>query len=150
MPTSTLDLMWQRGNKSCDEHEEAEEEREKPPPPPLSLPLLLLLLLLQPFYDPWTLSGTTGWAGTRKIKTGRENLSEFTGARDSEWQCYHLGHIQMCTSPRQITMSAPHHPFFTGRMHFLLLNPQCQWKAILRTFLYSCKIILTCLYVNAI
>jgi len=38
--------------------------------------------------------GLPGWAGTRKVKT---NL-DFTEARDSEWQWYQLGHMQVCTS----------------------------------------------------
>ena len=33
--------------------------------------------------------GLPGWAGT--------NL-DFTKARDSKWQCYQLGHMQVCTS----------------------------------------------------
>jgi len=36
-----------------------------------SIPLLTMsILLLQPFYGPWTVSGTTRWAGTRKVKPG--------------------------------------------------------------------------------
>jgi len=38
--------------------------------------------------------GLPGSASTRKVKT---NL-DFTEARDSEWQWYHLGHMQVCTS----------------------------------------------------
>jgi len=30
----------------------------------------------------------------------RQNQSEFTGARDSEWQSHQLGHMQICTSPQ--------------------------------------------------
>jgi len=26
--------------------------------------------------------------------------SEFTGAKDSEWQWHHLGHMQICTLPQ--------------------------------------------------
>ena len=37
--------------------------------------------------------GLPEWAGTRKVKT---NL-DFTEARDSEWQWYQLGHMQVCT-----------------------------------------------------
>ena len=33
------------------------------------------------------------WAGTRKV-----NQSGFTEARDSEWQCHQLGHMQVCIS----------------------------------------------------
>jgi len=46
-----------------------------------------------------------GWAGTRT------NL-DFTEARNSEWQWHQLGHIQICTSPSQITTPAPHHSVF--------------------------------------
>jgi len=37
------------------------------------------------------------------------NSLDFTEARDSEWQVHQLGHMQICTSPRQITTPAPHH-----------------------------------------
>jgi len=43
------------------------------------------------------------------------------------WQCHQLHHCKsfaLCS--RQITMPAPHHSFFTGRMLFLTLNQQCQ------------------------
>jgi len=42
------------------------------------------------------LSGTTQVSQYQKSKT---NL-DFTEARDSEWQWHHLGHMQVCTSPR--------------------------------------------------
>jgi len=29
--------------------------------------------------------------------------------QESEWQWHQLGHMQICTSPRQITMLAPDH-----------------------------------------
>ena len=45
-----------------------------------------------PFNGP--LSGTTRVSRYQKSKT---NLN-FTGARDSEWQCHQLGHMQVCTS----------------------------------------------------
>jgi len=32
-----------------------------------------------------------------RYQTGKTNL-DFTGARDSEWQWYQLGHMQVCTS----------------------------------------------------
>ena len=41
-----------------------------------------------------TLSSTT-WV--RRYQKGKTNL-DFTGARDSEWQWHHLGHVQVCTS----------------------------------------------------
>jgi len=54
----------------------------------------------------------------------KQNHSGFTGARDSEWQWYQLGDMQICTSQK-----ADNHPttqFFTGRMPFLLLSQQRQ------------------------
>jgi len=48
----------------------------------------------------WILSGITRVSRYQKGKTSLD----FTEARDSEWQWYQLGHIQICTSPRQITM----------------------------------------------
>jgi len=59
---------------------------------------------------------------------GKTNL-DFTEARDSEWQWHQLDH-----SSRQITMPAPYHSVFTGRMSFLPPNQQRQsteGKAIL-------------------
>jgi len=40
------------------------------------------------------LSGTTR---VSRYQKGKTNL-DFTEARDSEWQCYQLGHMQVCTS----------------------------------------------------
>jgi len=56
---------------------------------------------------------------------GKIHLS-FTEARDSEWQWHQLGHMQVCTSLRQITMPAPHHLVFTGQMPFLPPNQHRQ------------------------
>jgi len=42
------------------------------------------------------------------------------------WQWRQLGHMQICTSPRQITTPAPHQSFFTGWMPFLPPNQQRQ------------------------
>jgi len=50
-----------------------------------------LLTTLQPFNG--LLSRTTWVSRYQKVKT---NL-DFTGARDSEWQWHHLGHMQVCT-----------------------------------------------------
>ena len=58
------------------------------------------------FYGP--LSGPTRVSQYQKGKT---NL-DFTEARDSEWQWYQLGYMQVCTRSRQITMLAPHHSVF--------------------------------------
>ena len=55
--------------------------------------------------------GPPGWAGTRKVKSGRLNQSGFTGARDSEWQWHLLGNMQVCTST-QTTMPTSHHSVF--------------------------------------
>jgi len=42
--------------------------------------------------------------------------SGFTGARDSEWQWYQLGHMQICTSSHaHITMPASHHSVLQAR-----------------------------------
>jgi len=53
-------------------------------------------------------SGTTrvGW-----YQKGKTNL-DFTEARDCDWQWHQVGHMQVCTSSRQITMPAPHHSVF--------------------------------------
>ena len=45
-----------------------------------------------PFNGP--LSGTTG---VTRYQKGKTNL-DFTEARDNEWQCHQLGHMQVCTS----------------------------------------------------
>jgi len=57
---------------------------------------------------------------------GKTNL-DFTGARDSEWQWYQLGHMQVCT-----LLQTDNHAstlllkFFTGWMPSLPPNQQCQ------------------------
>jgi len=69
-------------------------------------------------------SGTTQVSRYQKNKT---NL-DFTEARDSEWQWYQLGHMQICKSApcsRQ-PYQHPTTPFFTGRMPFLPPNQQRQ------------------------
>jgi len=53
------------------------------------------------------LSGTTRVSRYHKDKTSLD----LTEARDSEWQCHQLGHMQVCTS-LQITTPAPHHSVF--------------------------------------
>jgi len=72
----------------------------------------------------WTLSGITrvNW-----YQKGKTNL-HFTGARDSEWQWYQLGHIQICTLPQTDNhASTPPLQFFTGiQMPFLPPNQQRQ------------------------
>jgi len=42
----------------------------------------------------FTLSGNTQ---VSRYQKGKTNL-DFTEARDSEWQCHQLGHMQVCTS----------------------------------------------------
>ena len=44
------------------------------------------------------LSGTTQ---VGRYQKGKTNL-DFTEARDSEWQCHQLGHMQVCTSLHQL------------------------------------------------
>jgi len=68
------------------------------------------------FNDP--LSRTTRVSQYQKGKTDLD----FTEARGSQWQWHQLGHMQVCTSLRQITMLAPNHSVFAGRMPF---DPSC-------------------------
>jgi len=49
-------------------------------------------------------------SGTTRYQKGKIDL-DFTEARDSEWQCHQLGHMQVCTS-LQTTTPAPHHSVF--------------------------------------
>ena len=59
----------------------------------------------------------------RKLKTSLD----FTEARDSEWQWYQLGHMQVCTSVQTDNhASTPPLSFFTGQMPFLPPNQQCR------------------------
>jgi len=61
-----------------------------------------------------------------QYQKGETNL-DFTGARDSEWQWYQLGHMQVCTSLQTDNhTSTSLLKFFTGRMPFLPPNQQCQ------------------------
>jgi len=57
-------------------------------------------LLLQPFYGPWTLSGTIRVSRYQKGKTRKVKQSGFIGARESKWQWHQLGNMQICTSPQ--------------------------------------------------
>jgi len=62
----------------------------------------------------------------RQYQKGKTNL-DFTEARDSEWQWYQLGHVQICTSLQtDDDASTPSLEFFTGRMPFLPPNQQRQ------------------------
>jgi len=59
-----------------------------------------------PFNGP--LSGTTRMSRYQKGKT---NL-DFIEARDSEWQWYQLGHMQVCTSLQTDNHTSTHHSVF--------------------------------------
>jgi len=48
---------------------------------------------------------------------------DFTEARYSEWQWHHLGHMQVCTSTRQITTQ-----FFTGQMTIQHQSTEGTWE----------------------
>ena len=82
---------------------------------------LLTHTLTHPFNGP--LSGTTQ---VSRYQKGKTNL-DFTGARDSEWQWYQLGHMEVYT-----LLQTDNHAstsllkFFTGWMPFLPPNQQCQ------------------------
>jgi len=57
---------------------------------------------------------------------GKTNL-DFTEARDSEWQWYQLGHMQVCTLLQTDNHTGtPPLSFFTGRMPFVPPNQQRQ------------------------
>ena len=77
--------------------------------------LFFCVIQVQPFNG---LFSRTTWVS--RYQKGKTNL-DFTGARDSEWQCHHLGHIiQVCTSLQTDNhASTPPLCFFTGRMPFL-------------------------------
>jgi len=62
--------------------------------PSLPSPLPPFRTQTHPFYGPF--SGTTRVSRYQKCTT---NL-DFTEARDIEWQCHQLGHMQVCTSLR--------------------------------------------------
>jgi len=69
------------------------------------------------------LSGSTR---VSRYQKGKTNL-DFTEARDSEWQCHQLGHMQVCTSLQTDNhASTPPLSFCTGRMPFLPPNQQRQ------------------------
>jgi len=61
-----------------------------------------------------------------RYQKGKTNL-DFTEARDSEWQWYQPGRMQVCTSLQTDNhASTPLLSFFTGRMPFLPPNQQRQ------------------------
>ena len=63
--------------------------------------------------------GLPGWAGTRTIWILLKQKT--VSGRGSSWAI-----CKSATEPRQITMPAPHHSVFTGRIPFLPPNQQCQ------------------------
>jgi len=66
--------------------------------------------------------GLPGWAGTRKVKPIWILLKQETVSSSGiSWAI-----LKSASHSRQITMPAPHHSFFTGRMPFLPPNQQCQ------------------------
>jgi len=68
-------------------------------------------------------SGTTRVSQYQKGKT----YLDFIEARDSEWQWYQLGHMQVCISLQTDNhASTPPLSFFTGRTPFLPPNQQRQ------------------------
>jgi len=56
---------------------------------------------------------------------GKTNL-DFTEAKDSEWQWYQLGHMQICTSHQTDNHARTLPRFFTSQMPFLPPNQQPQ------------------------
>ena len=61
-----------------------------------------------------------------RYQKGKTNLN-FTEARDSEWQWYQLGQMQVCTSLQTDNhASTTQLSYFTGRMSFLPPNQQRQ------------------------
>ena len=66
--------------------------------------------------------GQPRWAGTRKVKPIRILLKQETVSGSGiSWATW-----KSAPRSRQITMPAPHHSVFTGRMPFLLPNQQRQ------------------------
>jgi len=86
-----------------------------------------------PFNGP--LSGTTQVSWYPKGKTN------FTGARDSEWQWHQLSHMQVCTSLQTDNhASTSLLKFFTNRIPFLPPNQQRQaLKAYIHTYTQTTK-----------
>ena len=67
----------------------------------------------QPFHGPLGICpGLPRWAGTRKVKPETQNLSGFTGAKDSEWQWHQLAHMQICTLTCTTTPASHHSVFY--------------------------------------
>jgi len=66
--------------------------------------------------------GLPGWAGTRKVKPIWILLKQETVSGSG----ISLDICKSAPRSRQITMPAPHHLVFTGRMPFMPPNQQCQ------------------------
>jgi len=81
-----------------------------------------------------------------RYQKGKTNL-DFTEARDSEWQRYQLGHMQVCTS-LQTDNHASTLPlsFFTGRMPFLQPNQQRQISKQNIKYAYFCYGRTSCIF----
>jgi len=73
-----------------------------------------------PFNGPFP--GLPGWAGTRKVKPIWILLKQETVSVSVIISAI----CKSARRSRQITMQAPHHSFFTGRMPFLPPNQQRQ------------------------
>jgi len=74
-----------------------------------------------PFNGP--VSGTTR---VSRYQKGKTNL-DFTEARDSECQWHPLGHMQVCTSLRPITMPVPHRSVFYWPLFRLTCIMDVKW-----------------------
>ena len=85
-----------------------------------------------PFNGPFS---RTTWVG--RYQKGKTNL-DFTEASDSEWQWHQLGICKSAPRSRQITMPAPHHSVFTGRMPFLPPSQQRQSTVLSNYHHYRC------------
>jgi len=74
-----------------------------------------------------------------RYQKGKTN-QDFAEARDSEWQWYQLGRMQVCTSLQTDNhASTPPLSFFTGRMLFLPSNQQHQsTEGICVVYFLSC------------
>jgi len=70
-----------------------------------------------------------------RYQKGKTNL-DFTDAIDSEWQWHQLGHMEVCTSLRQITMPASHHSVFYRPGALPGTQPTALIKALKAEFAY--------------
>jgi len=78
-----------------------------------------------------------------RYQKGKSNL-DFTEARDSEWQWYQLGHMQVCISLQTDNhASATPLKVFTGRMPFLPPNQQRQSTEGMRVNMNKTKVMIS-------